>query len=496
MDFVLCIFPKLVMIDPMPRRNSGNSTKASPAPRNTVKVTSGPFVDSQAAFDFLNSRINFEQLHTTKLKPESFKLDRMQALVETLGDPHLAVPVVHVAGSKGKGSTCAMLESCLRSSGYTTGLFTSPHLTDERERVRINGVNISKDLFVEALSVCKDAALTIEKQHGPATYFELITALSFVVFAQQAVDIVIMETGLGGRLDCTNVVKPMVVGLTNIQLEHTAVLGDTLEKIATEKAGIMKSGVPAISVPQDEQVIEVFRKRAEEVDCPFQLLGEDLLYSCRFQSAPMRGPHPKVCIGEGEGCFEHMSVPLLGEHQGANCGLALAIILELRKHGFDLPEQQIIAGLEHTPREGRLEQVNARPSVFIDGAHTPESVRETLNAAAQQVSFDSLILIFGCSSDKQIDNMLTEFRTRVDKVIFTKASENPRAVNPADLAQRYTELNNRSCESYPDATQAIQAAGKTIGPNDLLLIMGSFYLAGEVKALFKAKADASTDTRY
>ncbi len=488
------------MIDPMPRRNSGNQTKQTTTRKSAVQVSAGPFIDSQAAFDFLNSRINFEQLHTTKLKTETFKLNRMQALVEALGNPHLAVPVVHVAGSKGKGSTCAMLESCLRSSGYTTGLFTSPHLTDERERVRINGVNISQELFVEALSTCKDAAIQIEKEHGPATYFELITALSFVVFAQQAVDIVIMETGLGGRLDCTNVVKPMVVGLTSIQLEHTAVLGDTLEKIASEKAGIMKPGVPAISVPQDEQVVEVFRKRAEEVECPFQLLGEDLLYSCRFQSAAMRGPHPKVCVGEGEGCFEHMSVPLLGEHQGANCGLALAIILELRKHGFDLPEQQIIAGLQHTPREGRLELVNTRPKVYIDGAHTPESVRETLNAAAQQVSFDSLILIFGCSSDKQIDGMLTEFRTRVDKVIFTRASGNPRAMNPEDLAQRYSELNHRSSESYPDATQAIQAAGKSIGPNDLLLIMGSFYLAGEVKALFEAKANSAsssaTSSRY
>lgn len=471
----------------MPRRGTTKQTGTRSKSRAPQGPTPGPFVHHEAALDFLNSRVNFEQIHSHKVSNQSFKLDRMHALVKELGDPHLAVPVVHVAGSKGKGSACAMLESCLRSSGYTTGLFTSPHLVDERERVCINGIMVGQDQFDDALSKCKDASIAIAETHGHATYFELLTALAFVVFAQEAVDMVILETGLGGRLDCTNVASPIVVGLTEIQLEHTSVLGDTLELIAAEKAGIMKQGVPAVSVPQDDAVLEVFKKQAESIGCELSVLGDELLYSCRFQSTISKGPHSKVCVGQGAGCFEHMSVPLMGEHQGANCGLALAIILKLRECGFDLPERQVIAGLDRTSRKGRLELINERPRVYIDGAHTPESVRETLKGIAQQVQFDSLVVVFGCSSDKRIDGMLEELTTRADKVVFTQASTNARAADAQELGKRFTELSGKSCESYQSPIEAIQSAGKSLVTNDVLLILGSFYLAGEVKALFEAK---------
>lgn len=472
------------MMCPMPRRGS-ESTSTKRSKSRVKEPPPGPFVNSQAAQAYLDSRVNFERSRV--LNSETFKLDRMGALVKELGDPHLAVPVVHIAGSKGKGSTCAMLESSLRLSGYTTGLFTSPHLTDIRERVRINGAMVDPETFTLALAECKDAASAITKEHGQATYFELITAVAFVVFAQQAVDLVILETGLGGRLDCTNVARPVVVGLTDIQLEHTDVLGATLKEIAGEKAGIMKHGVPAISVPQSDDVIEAFREHAERVGSELSVLGEDILYTARFQSTSTRSAHPNICVGSGDGCFEHMSVPLLGEHQGANCGLALAIILELREHGFDLPEQQVIAGLGQTPRDGRLELVNDRPRVMIDGAHTPESVRQTLKAAAQEVRYDSMTVVFGCSSDKRIDEMLEHFKTRVDKVIFTQASNNPRAMAASQLAGRYTERTGRSCNQCDTPIEAVRMAGKSLGPSDLLLVMGSFYLAGEVKALFAAK---------
>lgn len=475
----------------MPRRGQTNRVGSRSADLVKDTQVGGVFVNHEAALDFLNSTVNFEQIRAHKLNQESFKLERMEALVCELDDPHLAVPVVHIAGSKGKGSTCAMLESCLRSCGYTTGLFTSPHLTDECERVCINGVMVDEGRFDEALSACKDAAIKISKKHGRATYFELLTALAFVIFAQEAVDIVILETGLGGRLDCTNVVNPVVVGLTSIQLEHTSVLGSTLGAIAWEKAGIMKPGVLALSVPQPEEVLEVFGRRSEEIGCALSVLGGDLFYSCRFQSTMGRGPHPKVCVGSGEDCFEHMSVPLLGEHQGANCGLALGIVLALRERGFDLPERGVIAGLESTARDGRLEQVNDRPRVYVDGAHTPESVGATLRAVAQHVKFDSLIIVFGCSGDKQVDGMLEECVTWADKIVFTRASSNGRAMDEGELAKKYSKISNKSCESYSTPTLAIRAAGKSMGGNDLLLVLGSFYIAGEVKGLFQAKASAS-----
>lgn len=475
----------------MPRRKKTNTGESGANQRAGSQVEPGPFETHQSALAYLNSCVNFERVRTQTIKPESFKLIRMQALVKELGDPHMAVPCVHIAGSKGKGSTCVMLESCLRSSGYTTGLYTSPHLIDERERVRINGSKIDESSFDEALALCKDAAINIAQEHGQATYFEMMTALAFVVFAQQAVDLVILETGLGGRLDCTNVAQPVVVGLTSIQLEHTDVLGTTLVEIAKEKAGIMKPGGAALSVPQSEEVIEAFRSIAEQTGCTLSVLDDEILYSSRFQSATRRGPHPKVCVGQGDGCFEHMSVPLLGEHQAQNCGLSLAIILELRKHGFDLPEHQVIMGLENTPRDGRLEQVNDHPRVLVDGAHTPESVRETLKAVAQQLEFDSLVVVFGCNNDKRCKEMIKELKTRADKVIFTRAQSNSRSTDPQDLGRQYTEISSKSCESYTDPTSAIRAAGKSLGSNDLLLVLGSFYLAGEVKSLFNAKAMAS-----
>ncbi len=470
----------------MPRTGDVSTRKA-----NGRSIDSVPFVDYEAALDFLNSHINFERVMAGNMDQDSFKLDRIGAMLDALGKPHLAVPVVHIAGSKGKGSTCLMLESCLRSSGYTTGLYTSPHLVDERERVRINGNLIEKSAFSSALAQCRDAAASVSLTHGQATYFELLTALSFVVFAQEAVDIVILETGLGGLLDCTNVVQPIVVGLTSIQLEHTSVLGKTLDEIARQKAGIMKPGVPALSVPQPEEVSDAFKECAKETGCVLSTLGQEIHYSCRFQSSTTRRAHPKVCVGRGMGCFEHMSVPLLGEHQGANCGLALAIVCELRKHGFDLPEQQIIAGLQQTPCNGRLEQINDRPRVMVDGAHTPESVMQTLRAAAQQVEFDSMVVVFGCSSDKLIDPMLENLQARADKVIFTKASNSPRAVDPHDLADRYSSISNKACESYESPIEAVRAGGKSLGANDLLLVLGSFYLAGEIKSLFESKKSAA-----
>lgn len=449
------------------------------------------FVDHDAALAFLNAHANFERARRG-VKQEPFKLDRIRAIMDALGNPQNTYPVVHIAGSKGKGSTCLMLESILRSCGYTPGLYTSPHLVDERERILIGGSMISHDLFRSCMGEVKSAAESVVKAHGKATYFEIMTALMFLSCAHAAVDIAILETGLGGRLDCTNIVNPAVVGLTNIQLEHTDVLGDTLEQIAREKAGIMKPGSVAYSVPQDENVIGVFRERASEIGCELRVLGEDILYSCRFQSSTTRGPHPRVCVGDGEGSFEHLSVPMLGEHQAPNCGLALAITIELRKNGFDLPERRVIAGLEATPRIGRLELIHERPMVMVDGAHTPSSIEHTLRAAGQQLEYDSLVVIFGCASDKDIDSMLDELGKGADKVVFTKSAHNPRAADPRELCERYRERSPKMCEYRDDIDSAISAAAAAVSGSDLILATGSFYVAGEVKAAINRRVSRET----
>ncbi len=456
----------------------------------------GVFVDYQAALQYLNNRTNLEKARQDRVLADQFKLDRMRALAAALGNPQDALTIVHVAGSKGKGSTCEMVASCLQACGYTTGLFTSPHLVDVRERVRIGQEMVSAAIFADAMARVRNAERQIEPDHGAATFFEIVTALGLLIFAEQAVDAAVMEVGLGGRLDCTNIVTPAVVGLTSIQLEHTQILGDTLEKIAAEKAGIMKPGVVAISVPQEEGVLGVFRAKAAEVGALFRLLGEEVVYSCRFESAHGRGPHPRVCVGEEGKGFEHLSVPMLGEHQAANCGLALAILCELRGRGFRLPERSVAAGLERTPRQGRLEEIHAPPRIIVDGAHTPDSVRATLRAAGAHLRYDSMVVIFGCASDKDVDGMLRELSRGADKVIFTKSSLNPRAMDPTDLKDRFEALPDASmAQVAPTLKDAINAAGRAVQPTDVILILGSFYLAGEAKALFAEKKTRAGSVR-
>ncbi|MHA7814382.1 MAG: bifunctional folylpolyglutamate synthase/dihydrofolate synthase [Phycisphaerales bacterium] len=448
----------------------------------------GPFVNHEAAIAFLDSTINIERVRPEKVSSEVWKLDRMHALMHELGDPQDSLEIVHIAGSKGKGSTCNMLEGALEGCDYTTGVFTSPHLIDVRERIRIGGVPITEQCFDDALAECRSAANAIEKEHGSPTYFEMLTALALLVFAQQAVDITILETGLGGRLDCTNVVNPRIVGLTSIQLEHTQILGDTLEKIAAEKAGIIKPGCVAISVPQEETVLPVFREHAERAGATLQVLGEDIIYTQRFQAGIQSGPSGLICVGDEESGFEHVTVPLMGMHQAPNCALALAIMTHLRRLGYELPERGITAGLAQIEHRGRLECVLDRPRIYLDGAHTPDSVRSAIKAVAAHLDYDSLIVVFGCANDKDIPGMVEALATGADKVIFTKAASNPRAMDPEELKAQCLGANAVMCESAPSVKDAINAAaGVSDHAQDLILITGSFYVVGEAKQLIESR---------
>ncbi|MEZ6242414.1 MAG: Mur ligase family protein [Phycisphaerales bacterium] len=354
------------------------------------------FSSYSAALRYLEDRVNVERTPQDRVSSDTFKLDRLKAILEKLDNPERDLKFVHVAGSKGKGSTVEMLSSALDSCGYAVGVYTSPHLVDVRERIRLGPDMIGEKEFADAMSRVRGAADVLARKHGEATYFELLTAAAFVHFAQMAVDLAVLETGLGGRLDCTNVVSPEVCGLTHIQLEHTAILGDTLAKIAREKAGIMKPGVTAISVPQEPEVLEVFREVSGQVGATLAVLGTDIEYSCRFEATHDRGPHARICVSTERSEFEHISVPLSGEHQAPNCGLALAILDKLRERGFETPERQVAEGLARTPRNGRLEEVHPSPRIVVDGAHNPPSVEAVVKAIGAQMRFDSMVVVFGC----------------------------------------------------------------------------------------------------
>lgn len=448
-----------------------------------------PFSSMDQAERWLNDRMNVERARPHRVDPEAFKLDRMRALMAALGDPQTTVPIVHVAGSKGKGSVCEMLAGCLGANRYTVGVYSSPHLVTVRERIRVGADPVGPTAFAKLLSKVRDAAETIEDEHGSVTYFECVTAAGFLCFAEQAVDLAIVEVGLGGRLDSTNIVEPVVTAITAIQLEHTTILGDTLEKIAAEKAGIIKPGVPCLTVPQDDAVLEVFERVAGERGAPLMVLGREIDFTSRFESAHAMGPHMRVCVGTDNQSLDHLPVPFEGEHQAQNCGLALAILQQLALRGFEHSERGVLLGLESSVKNGRLEEIWSNPRIVIDGAHTGESVRTLINALGAHVRSDSMVVIFGCAADKDVDTMLAEISRGGDKFIFTKAGGNPRAMDPEELRRRFEETHGKMSQVEPTLKEAINTAAKGVGRDDLICVVGSFYLAGEAKALFLAKRE-------
>jgi dihydrofolate synthase/folylpolyglutamate synthase len=444
-------------------------------------VKAGEIDTYTAALKYLSERTNVERTRPERVSPDAFKLDRMAALLDHLGNPQRDVKCVHVAGSKGKGSVVEMTASCLTACGYATGIYTSPHLVDLRERIRINREMIGYVPFARLTQRIAAAGESVRRKHGDPTYFEVMTALALCYFAEQAVDIAVIEVGLGGRLDATNLVHPELTAVTAIQLEHTALLGDTLEKIAREKAGIFKPGVTALTIPQPKEVLEVFRQVAATVGAPLEVIGQDIEFSSRFEATPELGPHTRVCLSTTRSAFEHLPVPLKGEHQAANCGLALAILDKLRDRGFETPERKVAAGLAATPAEGRMETVSHSPRIIVDGAHTPESIQCLMKAIGAHVRYDSMVAVFGCATDKDARRMLEKLAIGADKVIFTKASGSVRACDPRELARRFVEISPKMAQVAKTLPDALSMAARAVGRDDLICVTGSFYLAGEAK---------------
>lgn len=464
-------------------------SKSSPATEhNPVAVSSGGhstrITDFESAQEYLNSRISFEHTGPTHFPQDALRLDRMHAVLERLGDPHRNVRCVHVAGSKGKGSTVEMVASCLGAAGNAVGVYTSPHLMHVRERIRIGASEISPGEFARVAREVAEAEEDLPESAGRLTYFEAITAMAFKHFADEAVDAAVIEVGLGGRLDSTNVITPEVCAITEIQLEHTQVLGDTLAKIAFEKAGIMKRAVPCLTVPQAPEVMDVFKSRAEEVGCPLLVLGESVEYSYRFGSTPDLGPHVKVSILSPRGNLEHMPVPFKGHHQASNCGLALAVIDRLRERGFDASERTVAQGLARTLVSGRMETIRTEPRIIIDGAHTPESIEALVKAIGAHHRYDSMVAVFGCAGDKNIDAMLDRLALGADKVVFTRAAGSGRGADPNDLLKRYTDRGGKMGQVAASVKEAINLAGRAVARGDIICVTGSFYVAGEAKRLF------------
>lgn len=425
---------------------------------------------------YLMARPDFERLRSPKYGEQTFKLDRMRKLLELLGNPHQKIKTVHVAGTNGKGSTVSMISSMLRSAGYAVGTYTSPHLIDIRERVTIDGNQIGKTDFVEMTRTVAKAA---EKLGEQATFFELMTAMAFAHFAEQAVDIAVVEVGLGGRLDSTNVITPLVSIVTAIDLDHTRLLGTTKAQIAREKAGIFKKGVPALFFEQDPEVDAVMREVATQVGADLRIVNKDIEFSSRFCVTPDLGPHTRVCLYTKTSRLEHVPVPMPGEHQAINCGLALAAADVLKGFGFELPEDKLTAGLAATKVPGRMEVVSHRPRILCDGAHNPAAMNALMRCVGAHVPYDSMVCVFGCCSDKDIGEMIDKVNLGADKVIFTRAATTPRAASPEDLQKLFQERSGKMSQIARSVPEAIEMAIRGVSREDLICVTGSFYVVGE-----------------
>lgn len=465
---------------PKTKKKTTRAPSRTTAKRFPAKQGPKTILTFRSAMSFLNSKTNYENMVRVGYNHTNFNLSRMLRILSALGNPHKGLKCVHIAGTKGKGSTCHMIAAMLQKAGYRTGLYTSPHFLSIRERIVIDAQMISESAFARLFDRIAPVAKRLERQ-GP-TFFELMTAAAFLHFVACETDIVVLETGLGGRLDSTNVVRPEACGITNISYDHVAQLGNTLERIAEEKAGIFKPGIPVISSPQPQSVKCVLKRVAAKVGCQISFVGDDMEFSFRFESSRATGPHTRVCMRTATSRFDHLQVPLLGEHQAYNCGVALGIIDILRQRGIPVAVQDAIDGLAKVRAQGRLEVVRDYPKTVLDAGHNAASIRALMRAIGQNIAYDSMVVVFACSLDKDIDGMLKELQLGADKVIFTSTGT-PRSADPHDLIVRFQECGHKMAQEARTLREAYRIARNCVSREDLICITGSVHLLGLAKRL-------------
>jgi dihydrofolate synthase/folylpolyglutamate synthase len=438
--------------------------------------------------NYLDSLTNYERVLGVAYNKNNFSLARMNRILRPLGNPHKAIKTVHIAGTKGKGSTATMLAEMLAASGLRVGLYTSPHILDIRERIRINRQKIPESQFARVVVAAEHA--TKKAKIVDPTYFEVLTAAAFYYFADQKVDIAVIETGLGGRLDSTNVITPEVVGITNISMDHMAQLGPDLASIAREKAAVMKKGVAAVSAPQPEKVRDVLVKAAKENGADLRFANENVEFSYRFEFSRAAGRHARICVTTPRSRFEHLQVPLFGEHQAMNCCLALNMLDSLKSRGFPVDDQQAVQGLSRVELLGRMQLISEEPRILVDGAHNAASVDALMRAIGQHIPYDSMIVIFACQKDKDIPGMLRRLQVGADKMIFTY-SGSPRTADAEELAAQYMELSGKMAQVARTLDDAMQIAQSAITREDLICITGSFYIVAQAMRKYGGKPSAA-----
>lgn len=432
-------------------------------------------MDYVEAIAYLHSLTDYETKRITRYTPEAFDLSRIKRLLEAVGNPHREFPSVHIAGTKGKGSTSAMIESCLRAAGYRTALYTSPHLHTFRERIRVAGGEIERDEVVALVEELRP----LVKRRPELTTFEVITAMGFLYFARSGVDMAVIEVGLGGRLDATNVLSPEVAVITSISLDHTYLLGDTLGEIACEKGGIIKSGIPTVSAPQRAEAIQAIEAISQERGSELVEIRRDWDYDPG--AADRQGQAFTVRrVTDGGSPFDgEYWVPLLGRHQLENAAAAVATLNVLSERGFVVPVEAVKDGLRGVQWPGRMEILSQDPLVVVDCAHNPYSARTLRDALGEWFPDRGWVMIYGASADKDIAGMLEALVPISDYTIVTRANH-PRAMAPIELADIVADVGG-GAEVSLNVRKALDRALAMMDPDNGLLATGSIFLVADVR---------------
>jgi dihydrofolate synthase/folylpolyglutamate synthase len=438
------------------------------------------------AIRYLESFIDYEK------RPDfdysgAMNLSRAHALLDGLGNPHRSFKSIHVAGTKGKGSTCAFVYSMLKDSGIKAGLYTSPHLVDFKERIRISS---PRDRSIDEAEI---AALvgrirpfldnfSKSSKFGPPSFFEVYTALAFLFFSIKKIEIAVIETGMGGRLDATNVIDPIATGISPISYDHMDKLGKTIESITKEKCGIIKEGSTVVSAEQDPRALAVINKVSAEKKAKLYIVGKDITYEpiaadTEGQAFNVRGIHGEYAL---------LRTPLLGKHQAANAAAAIGLVESLRAHGIVICSHNITSGIRNVNWPGRLQVLRRDPLVVLDGAQNEASARALKEAVAELFRYKKLFLVFGVSSGKDIAGIAENIFPQADRIFLTRAAT-PRAIMPEAVRRDHPRYEKKYTATL-NVREAVELAIREAAPDDMILITGSLFVVGEALQYLDKKA--------